>query len=134
MYRLGPRGRAIRFARSLTTASKPAESTHANHVRSSPCRTIAASIDLGGLRRASTSASGRGGGVVVGQPEPAREVVAGARGDDAERHPGLGDEFSPSETIPSPPTTTSPSVPCSNADWVSRRSSSKFASRSSDTS
>src|SRR5512145_1793948 len=57
VYRLGPRGRTIRLARSLTTASNPAESTHANHVLSSPWCASPRSITWGGRRRASTSAS-----------------------------------------------------------------------------
>ncbi len=92
VYRLGPRGRDIRFARSLTTASKPAETTQANHVDPTPWRIRPASMRRGGSTEPIDQRVEGRCRVVVRQAEAPREVVAGAGRDDAERDVGLRDE------------------------------------------
>ena len=85
MYRLRPRGRRMRFARSLTRASKPADTAPTNQVVRSPSVTVPASITRGSPSSARSRDAIAAVGIPQRDPESPGDVVARAGRDHAER-------------------------------------------------
>ena len=96
---------AMEFARSLTRASKPAETIPPKRVSVPPSRRTGPRRGRAAALRAQRGTS-MASQCVGRDAESARRVVAGAGRHDAEWDPGVAGPLPPRLTMPSPPTTT----------------------------